>query len=338
MEAKQYQKHSLHWLRRYYTKCRLMQQMEDSFPASTAFTSVTAEIHEGQGLPYAPVKQVPGIPYVCLRTEQHGIVIDVTDREKIQQRFLAETDRQQRLLETSAAWPAAKLIVAIARSFSHEALTDAEMDIWLQRVIAGQEKRGVALEQMTAHRHRLFKAVSARVNELEKLNRKKVYETLLFGDGSGTVHVTLASVFTFAPGKYPVGDRYHGLQLPRHYYKEIGAMNGEEVQCAQVIAHDARVGCWVRNLEREPKLSFWIQTSTDKFYPDFVAKLTNGKTLAVEYKGLDRATTDDTKEKERLGKLWEERSGGQCFFEMVKGPGDFAKIQDAIRKASGMGG
>ena len=227
----------------------------------------------------------------------------------------------------------AKLIVTIARAFAHDGLTDAEMDIWLQRVISELESRGITLEQMTAHRHRLFKAVSARVNELEKFNRKKVYETLLFGDGSGTLHVTLASVFTFHPNKYPVGDRYHGLELPRHYYKEIGAMNDEEMKCAQVIAHDERIETWVRNLERAPKLSFWIQTSTDKFYPDFVAKLPNGKVLAVEYKGGHLAGNPDTIEKERLGKLWEARSGGQCFFEMVKGPGDLGKIQDTIKKA-----
>jgi type III restriction enzyme len=279
------------------------------------------------------------LPAFIIPTEQRGIVIDIeknatTEREKIQSRFLADTDRQQRLLETSTAWPVAKLIVTIARAFPHDGLTDAEMDIWLQRVVSELEKRGITLEQMTAHRHRLFKAVSARVNELEKLNRKKVYETLLFGDGSGTVYVTLASVFTFHPNKYPVGDRYHGLELPRHYYKEIGAMNDEEVKCAQVIAHDERIETWVRNLEREPKLSFWIQTSTDKFYPDFVAKLPNGKVLAVEYKGGHLAGNPDTIEKERLGKLWEERSGGQCFFEMVKGPGELGKIQDAIKKAS----
>jgi len=93
------------------------------------------------------------------------------------------------------------------------------------------------------------------------------------------------------------------------------------------------VQTWVRNLEREPKLSFWIQTSSDKFYPDFVVKLTNGKVLAIEYKGLNLATTDDTTEKERLGKLWELKSGGQCFFEMVKGPGELCKIQDAMKKA-----
>ena len=64
-----------------------------------------------------------------------------------------------------------------------------------------------------------------------------------------------------------------------------------------------------------------------------MAKLTNGKVLAIEYKGLNLSTSDDTKEKERLGKLWELKSGGQCFFEMVKGPGELSKVQDAMRKA-----
>ena len=105
------------------------------------------------------------------------------------------------------------------------------------------------------------------------------------------------------------------------------------MKCAQVIAHDYRVETWVRNLVREPKLAFLIQTSTDKFYPDFIAKLKNGKFLAVEYKGGHLAGTPDSVEKERLGKLWEARSEGQCFFEMVKGPGELGNIQDAIKRA-----
>ena len=278
------------------------------------------------------------LPSFVIPNTNHGIVIDIdkneeTKKEKLQQRFLVAADRQMELLQTTAAWPVAKLVNEIDRSFAHAGLTDAETGIWLTRVISELEKRGITLEQMTAHRHRLFRAVSARVNELEKQNRKKTYETLLFGDGSGAVHVTLASVFTFHPTKYPVGDRYQGLELPRHYYKEIGAMNGEEIDCAKLIAHDARVETWVRNLEREPKLSFWIQTSTDKFYPDFVAKLKNGKVLAVEYKGGHLAGNPDTVEKERLGKLWAERSNGKCLFEMVKGPGEFGRIQDAMQRA-----
>jgi type III restriction enzyme len=52
--------------------------------------------------------------------------------------------------------------------------------------------------------------------------------------------------------------------------------------------------------------------------------------LAVEYKGGHLAGNPDTKEKERLGKLWAERSGGQCFFEMVKGLGELGRLQQLL--------
>jgi type III restriction enzyme len=55
--------------------------------------------------------------------------------------------------------------------------------------------------------------------------------------------------------------------------------------------------------------------------------------LAVEYKGLDRATNDDSKEKERLGQLWEARSHGECIFLMIKGPDELSRITDAVAKA-----
>src|SRR6266404_7492802 len=70
MILKNYQQKALYWLRRYYERCRILQ--EDRFPASTAFTSTTAEIYEGAGLPYSPVEQLPGIPYVCLRIPTGG--------------------------------------------------------------------------------------------------------------------------------------------------------------------------------------------------------------------------------------------------------------------------
>ena len=311
------------------------------WPLSTANSSTNSRKTTSSNAIIGPLAKCDAdLPGFLVPTEQRGIVIDIekhatTERETLQSRFSGRSrssaasfwSRAQRGRRQSSSWR----LPGRSRTLG---LTDAEIDIWLQRVVAGLEARGITLAQMTAHRHRLFKAVATRVNELEKSHRKVVYETLLFGDGSGTVYVTLANVFTFHPDKYPVGERYHGLALPRHYYKEIGAMNDEEIKCAQVIAHDGRVEAWVRNLEREPKYSFWIQTSSDKFYPDFVAKLENGKVLAVEYKGAHLAGTPDTVEKERLGKLWEVRSEGQCFFEMVKGPSELGKIPDALKAAT----
>ncbi|HOF09133.1 MAG TPA: hypothetical protein PLV33_03960 [Opitutaceae bacterium] len=95
---------------------------------------------------------------------------------------------------------------------------------------------------------------------------------------------------------------------------------------------------WVRNLDRQPVHSFWLQTSTDRFYPDFVCQLIDGRVLVVEYKGTDRSTNDDSKEKERLGQLWAERSGGRCLFVMVKGLEELAKIAAAVAQISSRAG
>lgn len=58
--------------------------------------------------------------------------------------------------------------------------------------------------------------------------------------------------------------------------------------------------------------------SSDKFYPDFLVRLTNGVTLAVEYKGAHLADGKDSEEKRRIGELWAKRSEGRCRFVWVE--------------------
>jgi type III restriction enzyme len=105
--------------------------------------------------------------------------------------------------------------------------------------------------------------------------------------------------------------------------------DGEEFQCAVQLDSSDRVEVWVRNLERRPVSSFWLQTPTDRFYPDFVARLTDGRILVVEYKGADRWSNDDSKEKRAIGELWAARSNGRCVFIMPKGP-DWPALSAAI--------
>lgn len=68
------------------------------------------------------------------------------------------------------------------------------------------------------------------------------------------------------------------------------------------------------NLERQPESSFWLPTLTDRFYPDFVAQLTDGRRLVVEYKGAHLYDNADSKEKRDIGKVWVATSGGRCLF------------------------
>jgi type III restriction enzyme len=60
--------------------------------------------------------------------------------------------------------------------------------------------------------------------------------------------------------------------------------------------------------------SFRLPTSDDFFYPDFVAQLNDGRLLAVEYKGEDRSTNDDSKEKANIGEIWARLSEGKALF------------------------
>ena len=91
-----------------------------------------------------------------------------------------------------------------------------------------------------------------------------------------------------------------------------------------------QVETWIRNTDRQ-KSSFWLQTSTDKFYPDFVALLKDGRVLVVEYKGaLNRE--EDTREKELVGKLWADASDNpRCVFVMCRDK-DYQAIDRAVGK------
>ena len=89
---------------------------------------------------------------------------------------------------------------------------------------------------------------------------------------------------------------------------------------------------WVRNLERQEHSSFWLPTSTDRFYPDFVAELTDGRVLVVEYKGAHLVTGQDAREKQTIGSVWAAASNGHCRFVMVTAPpaADGRSVQDQL--------
>ena len=110
----------------------------------------------------------------------------------------------------------------------------------------------------------------------------------------------------------------------------IWKSQGEEFECAKFLDNMKEVETWVRNLDRRNH-SFSLPTTTDKFYPDFVCRLKDKRILVVEYKGKDRWSNDDSKEKRAIGKMWAELSGGKCLFVMPEGP-DMDAINQCIKE------
>ena len=77
---------------------------------------------------------------------------------------------------------------------------------------------------------------------------------------------------------------------------------------------------WVRNLERQPVYSFWLPTSTDRFYPDFVAELNDGRIVVVEYKGAHLYGNDDSREKRDIGSVWAGPAAGVACLRWFPAP------------------
>ncbi|MFH0810423.1 MAG: hypothetical protein V2A77_08165 [Pseudomonadota bacterium] len=136
----------------------------------------------------------------------------------------------------------------------------------------------------------------------------------------------LAATFDFFPHTFPKGDyaesipAYSGhYRFPKHYYRQVRDLKskGEEFDCARMLDRHPQVRWWVRNVDRQAG-SFRLPLSNGHyFYPDFVAELTDGRLLVVEYKGEHLVSADEAREKENIGKLWEERSGGKGVFRML---------------------
>ena len=138
---------------------------------------------------------------------------------------------------------------------------------------------------------------------------------------------------SYDPRQYPANWYYEGsYRFRKHYYPQVGELKseGEEFECAQHIDSLNGIGCWVRNLERQPRHSFWLQTSSDKFYPDFMARLNDQRWLVVEYKGAHLYDTPDSQEKRALGELWAARSNGLCIFRMVR-MDTLQTLRDAVK-------
>lgn len=101
----------------------------------------------------------------------------------------------------------------------------------------------------------------------------------------------------------------------KNLYERVDAINGEERGFIERIDLGAldNIEFWVRNREKiDP---FYIQGwRKGKFYPDFVAVTKKGIIIALEWKGEDRISNEDTAYKIEIAKDWEKLSNGKLKF------------------------
>jgi len=252
-----------------------------------------------------------------------GQVGEITiDAQKgtVRTRFLSALHQQMMLLAADHGWTEATLVTWLDRNLpNRQDVTPEESRAFLARlVLTLVRERGLALDQLVHDKYRLRNAVIARIAEYRAAAYRQNLQALFQVDSPTPVAVTPEVCFTFDPLRYHYTQRYMGTyQFQKHYYDVVGNLksSGEEFECAYTIDTLAEVDFWVRNPERPPN-AFWLPTSGDNFYPDFVCKLKDGRYLVVEYKGAH--LWEKEAEKRLVGEVWERQSRGTCLFVMLK--------------------
>lgn len=216
---------------------------------------------------------------------------------------------------------------------------------WVRRAVKGlMEERRFSLAQLLRGQFILRRKLRDELKAAKVAAYRKGFQQLLF-ESDQVADAPEGSQFDFTyPAdmtRYPAHFYYEGAyHFSKHFYPRVGDLAwktgrgnvSQEFECARVIDELEEVEFWVRNLVHRDQ--FWMPTSRMRTYPDFVAKLKDGRLLVVEFKGSDRFSNDDSEEKRNVGALWQKRSNGRGIYVMTQMPdGNASTIRNEIRAA-----
>lgn len=273
-----------------------------------------------------------------IREEANFWLIDVQGKRLTTKYLGSETLFD--LTDAPTNWTINTLVQELEKKVRQDFLRPQVLQEYLRRTLAYlSEKRKIPLSDLVRARFILEKVLREKIKAHYDDAMAKGYQMRLFGAEAAveTKFDTFAFEYPTDPFAYPAHWYYNGrYEWNKNYYPKVGELEsqGEEFECAQAIDRNMAVRFWVRNISKGDH-SFKLPTSSDYFYPDFVASLHDERVLVVEYKGEPYKTNDDSKEKSAIGELWEAKSNGKGLFLMAvnkddKGRDVYQQIEDKI--------
>lgn len=274
------------------------------------------------------------VPPKQARDEAH---VDVDQTGHVNVQFVTDLHEQLMLNLQERGWTKNALVNWLDRRLPFTArrdITRVSSTLFIAKALDHiSSQTGMSLEALARAKFRLVEALVKVIAKHRDGRQAQAFQMALIPQ-SGLDFKTSADVeLVFEESRYAYREPYKGrTDFKKHLFRVIGDLepSGEEHECAVYLERMPEVKAWVRNTSQQPN-SFWLQTATDKFYPDFVALLSDGRYLVIEYKGSHIASGDDAKEKRLIGELWADRSGGSCLFLMIENK-EFSRIDAAIRQ------
>lgn len=257
----------------------------------------------------------------AIQEKVNSFEIDVNG-ERVKYRMLSA--EQLGLNDVSSQTTEQDLVRWLDRELRRAYLSQLDLQAYLVKMVTYLiHDRSISLTALVRSKYQLVQALDKEIERLRQIAIGHGFQSRLFEMTTPTGEDLAQYGFRFEPGRYPARQCYQGsYEFSKHFYPQIHDLREktstgkitEEFRCAQILDANSEVKHWVRNIEKQPKFSFWLPTATDYFYPDFVAELNDGRILVVEYKGEPYKTNDDSREKRQVGEQWEKASGGKCLF------------------------
>jgi type III restriction enzyme len=260
------------------------------------------------------------------------------DGGKIRTRFMGTDQLDLSLM--AVEWTETDLVRWLDKELRQDDVSQEKMQEWIRRAVSALLASGrFDLSTLVRAKYLLCRELLGALTKSRDTAYRNAYQELLFGR-TAALETTFNYSFEYDPKNYPANWFYTGgYHWGAHYYPVPGELksDGEEFDCAVALDAQPEALYWVRNLALQKDASFWLPTSTDRFYPDFVAVLKDGRTLVVEYKGERDSDSADTLEKRSLGEKYQDKSQGKALFLMAvkvdeRGRGVYDQIKDKIAR------
>ncbi len=263
-----------------------------------------------------------------IRQSQMEFEIDL-DGKKLAYSFVNEQDRLA--LDTPVeGWDEINLSVWLDRQVRQIYVPPSELLRWLRDAITHlATTRGIAISALWRAKYPLAQKLEAKIKALRQEARNKAYQLCLFSSEART-NISFEEGSKFSKDMYFDVRKHRGgaFRFRNHFLgpDNVPAFSGreddggEEFICAQMLdSLNDKVEFWIRNVAQHVN-SFRLPLASGFFYPDFIAKLKDGRIFVVEYKGehLAGSGNDDTNEKRLVGALWEKASAGKGLFAMIE--------------------
>ena len=148
--------------------------------------------------------------------------------------------------------------------------------------------------------------IKQKINQLTQKYAKERFQVLLDAN-----EIKVKEHFEFPQHIIPFNP---STSITKSLYDREDSMNNYEQEMIMEISGLDNVVFWHRNLSRGK--GFFINGFESNHYPDFIIYTQRGNIVVIETKGDDR-DNDDSRDKNRLGKTWAEKSGENYKYFMV---------------------